>query len=171
MEEITRKLYTQQANTYEKRWSKYLQATHQQALQATKLPRKAHVLDLSAGTGLFSKQLRKHYPEVRIDLLDASKDMLRIARKRFNKDQQTTICEADATNIPASNDTYDAIYLLSALQHYKQPQQVLKEARRTLKEEGKLILVAWTKTTWWSKLVYALLQLHPTHHTIPQPSN
>jgi tRNA (cmo5U34)-methyltransferase len=41
------------------------------------------VLDLGAGTGLLSAFVARAFPRVRITLVDASPEMLRVARKRF----------------------------------------------------------------------------------------
>jgi tRNA (cmo5U34)-methyltransferase len=42
-----------------------------------------HVLDIGAGTGLFSSMLLKRYPAADVTLIDFSDEMLRVAKERF----------------------------------------------------------------------------------------
>ncbi len=47
---------------------------------------------------------------------------------------------ADAKNIPVENNTFDAAILTEVLEHVDDPKEVLREAFRILKPEGKLII-------------------------------
>jgi tRNA (cmo5U34)-methyltransferase len=58
---------------------------YQSAVDALRLPpgEPARILDLGTGTGLLSAFILAHCPEARLTLLDASSEMLAVARERF----------------------------------------------------------------------------------------
>lgn len=53
------------------------------------------VLELGAGTGLFSAMLRERMPEAALHLVDVSETMLAQARERFAGDARVTVAEED----------------------------------------------------------------------------
>jgi len=62
---------------------------------STNTPR---VLDLGAGTGLFSSLLLQKYPDARVTLIDLSENMLAIAKQRLQQFQNVTYLLDDYTN-------------------------------------------------------------------------
>lgn len=53
------------------------------------------ILDIGAGTGLFTARLLKRYPRARVTLLDISDPMLDIARQRFSGQKDVTYITGD----------------------------------------------------------------------------
>lgn len=95
------------------------------------------VLDLGAGTGLFSQKVIEMYPNAEIELVDLSDKMLEIAHHRFERLDNITITQADYTQI-APNEKYDAIISSLSIHHltdeYKQ--YLYKNIYRWLKPQG-----------------------------------
>ncbi|QJC52881.1 class I SAM-dependent methyltransferase [Paenibacillus albicereus] len=56
---------------------------------------KPRILELGAGTGLFSAMLRQAYPEAELTLMDFSPSMLAKARERFAGDEGVRFAEGD----------------------------------------------------------------------------
>lgn len=50
---------------------------------------------------------------------------------------------SDATSLPASDATFDAVITWSAFEHISDPVEVLKEVRRVLRHDGVLFLQLW----------------------------
>jgi tRNA (cmo5U34)-methyltransferase len=75
------------------------------------------VLDLGAGTGLFSKHVFDKYPQARFVLYDMADKMLDVARRRFGKDSvQFTYIVGDYRNIQM-NQTFDLIISSLSIHH------------------------------------------------------
>lgn len=66
-----------------------------------------NVIDLGAGTGLFSALIRAAFPNAAITLVDVAEEMLAVAEKRFAGDPGITLLAADYLNIklPPATDT------------------------------------------------------------------
>jgi tRNA (cmo5U34)-methyltransferase len=64
------------------------------------------IVELGAGSGLFSTMLRAAFPEAHLTLIDFSENMLALARGRLGSDSQITFSLADYTTqaLPANCD-------------------------------------------------------------------
>ncbi|WP_128330510.1 trans-aconitate 2-methyltransferase [Apibacter sp. HY039] len=74
------------------------------------------ILDIGAGTGLFSNFVLKKYPDARITLVDLSEKMLEIAEKRFSDSPNVKIVCEDFTKHHFT-DTYDVVISSLAIHH------------------------------------------------------
>lgn len=98
------------------------------------------VLDLGAGTGFLTHELSKSAQLV--FALDQSKNML----KRLNQQSKALgfrhvfPIQGSMTDVPLFDDSMDYIFSNMALHHIEEPLLVFKEARRLLKDDGKLVI-------------------------------
>ena len=96
----------------------------------------ALILDLGAGTGRFSAELKRRYRRSRVIALDLAPGMLRQAvrhqgwRRRFDR-----VC-ADATRLPLKPASVDVVFSNLMLQWCDPPDRALAEARRVLNPHG-----------------------------------
>ncbi|WP_419871263.1 class I SAM-dependent methyltransferase [Candidatus Pristimantibacillus sp. PTI5] len=74
------------------------------------------ILDLGAGTGLFTAFLRNKYPLAHFTLIDLSEEMLKEARVRFGNDPAFNYIAADYSNFPYT-DKYDAVISSLSIHH------------------------------------------------------
>lgn len=85
------------------------------------LPGPLRILDLGAGTGLFSGIVKARFPEARLLLTDASAAMLDRARERFADTQGVEFAVADMTEpLPAGpwdEGPWDAVISALAIHH------------------------------------------------------
>jgi tRNA (cmo5U34)-methyltransferase len=75
------------------------------------------ILDLGAGTGLFSSYVRQQYPEAQLTLMDLSEEMLKEARTRFGDDPNVHYISADYTTDLFEDQRYDAIISSLSIHH------------------------------------------------------
>ncbi len=74
------------------------------------------ILDLGAGTGLFSEFVLQKYPNAKITLVDLSQRMLDIAQKRFSSNENISIIQQDFTTFKGEK-LYDAVISSLAIHH------------------------------------------------------
>lgn len=87
------------------------------------------LLDLGCGDGVFLKELGRGVG------LDISKTRLKRAKKHSNK-----LVEGDAQQLPFKNKSFDTILCTALIEHLPNQEECLKEMRRTLKDDGKVVL-------------------------------
>lgn len=81
------------------------------------IPKNAdHILDLGAGTGLFTAMIRAQHPDAHIHLIDNSGKMLEQAKERFRHDQDTVFQLGDYTSA-AWGSQYDTIASALSIHH------------------------------------------------------
>jgi len=86
-------------------------------------------LEVGVGTGRFAKALGIEFG------IDPSHDMLRLAKERGIK-----VKKAEGEELPYQDKSFGAVFLLFTLCFVKDASKVLSEARRVLKEDGRLII-------------------------------
>ncbi len=96
------------------------------------------VIDIACGEGFFSREFFKIGANVLG--VDAGEELIALAKKRSNKSIMYRV--ADAQNISfLNNGVFDAAVVILALQNIDDINLALKEARRILKANGRLIVV------------------------------
>ncbi|OAB41727.1 class I SAM-dependent methyltransferase [Paenibacillus glacialis] len=75
------------------------------------------ILDLGAGTGLFSSYVRKKYPEAQLTLFDLSEEMLQGARIRFGEDSSVQYISGNLATYLFEGKQYDAVISSLAIHH------------------------------------------------------
>jgi ubiquinone/menaquinone biosynthesis C-methylase UbiE len=97
------------------------------------------VLDIGCGTGAHLKLYQDE--SCNVFGIDLSAAMLKVAEKKLGESAELKLC--DASNTPFSDNRFDLI--LSSTVLHEMPQQVrvdvLNEARRILKNDGRLLLI------------------------------
>lgn len=95
------------------------------------------ILDLGAGTGLFSSMVLLKYPEARLTLMDLSDSMLQEARRRFHGAPNVDYITGDYSSYPFTQ-TYDAVVSSLSIHHLTHPEkrQLFATIHRLLNEGG-----------------------------------
>ena len=111
-------------------------------LEAVKkaLPRKGKGLEIGVGTGRFAAPLGINFG------IDPSKNMLKIAKER-DIDVRLGVGE----DLPFRNATFDYVAIIITLCFVQDPRKVLKESRRVLKRNGKIIVGIIDKNSFLGK--------------------
>ena len=77
---------------------------------------KPHVLDIGAGTGLFSSFLKEKFPQAKLTLIDISEKMMEVAKDRFRGESDIEFLIADYTDYVFDNK-YDFIISSLSIHH------------------------------------------------------
>jgi malonyl-CoA O-methyltransferase len=94
------------------------------------------VLDLGAGTGRATRELKRRYPRALVIALDLSPGMLREARRHQRPWRRFARVCADALALPLAEASVDLVFSSLVLQWCEPLGQALGEVRRVLKPSG-----------------------------------
>jgi malonyl-CoA O-methyltransferase len=94
------------------------------------------VLDLGAGTGRVTRELKRRYPRALVIALDIAPGMLREARRHQGLWRRFARVCADALRLPLTAASVDLVYSSLVLQWCEPLEQALREVRRVLKPSG-----------------------------------
>ncbi|WP_042119281.1 ArsR/SmtB family transcription factor [Rhizobium etli] len=99
------------------------------------------LLDLGTGTGRILELLAGLYR--RAVGVDASRDMLSVARANLDKSRITkaTVRHADILNLPFEGQDFDLVTIHQVLHFFDQPEIAIAEAARMLRPGGRLVVI------------------------------
>lgn len=108
------------------------------------------VADIGAGTGFLAAGLA---PLVRlVHVVDASPEMLAVARQNLNAFANVEYHQADGLSLPFADASLDAVFANMYLHHIPQPGDAIREMLRVLRPGGRLVITdmdahpyAWLK--------------------------
>ena len=106
------------------------------------------ILDIASGTGDISKLISKEYPNTNIFMSDINYEMLDEGRNRaidesFNKNCH--FCQLSGEELPFKDNTFDVITVGFGLRNFTDKEKGLKEMKRCLKKNGKLLVLEFSK--------------------------
>jgi ArsR family transcriptional regulator len=95
--------------------------------------------DLGTGTGLFAAQVAPFVREV--IAVDDSAQMLAAARKRLKEFENVEVRQGPLEALPVEDVSLDVAVLQLVLHYVPDPPQVLSEVSRTLRRDGRIVIV------------------------------
>lgn len=132
-----------------------------------KSPKK--ILDVATGTGSQAYEIAKLGHEV-IEI-DLSPAMLAQAKKKLLPNLKLKFLEADATKLPFKNESFDAAVISWGLHDmpYEIGMKVLKEMKRVIKKDGKILIVDYMNPRKHivAKFTHPLISLYETKNYKP----
>lgn len=102
------------------------------------------VLETAAGTGIATRHLRNALPkDVRIVATDLNEPMLEFAKLKFDSHDNIEFQPADATRLPFSNATFDAVVCQFSLMFFHDKPAAIQEVARVLIPGGTFVFSLW----------------------------
>ena len=102
------------------------------------------ILEIGPGTGLQALHVADQLGgSGRLDIVDVQPVMLDHVMRRAEDrhlGQVIVPAQADARELPFSDRTFDAVYLVTALGEIPEPLAVLRQVRRVLRPDGRLVV-------------------------------
>lgn len=102
------------------------------------------LLDIGCGTGTFAGMLACSAFPVRIVGLDYSPAMCRVAEEKARRtgvEDRLHFVAADSEHLPFADASFDVVTCSNSFHHYPHQQVVVREMRRVLRPEGRLMLI------------------------------
>jgi ubiquinone/menaquinone biosynthesis C-methylase UbiE len=108
------------------------------------VPSHATVLEIAAGTGIATRQLRNALTkDVRIFVTDLNPDMLELAKRKFDTQANLVFQSADATKLAYADASFDAVVCQFSLMFFPDKPAALQEVARVLKPGGTFVFSLW----------------------------
>lgn len=135
------KEYSRLAARYDRRWSFYINATIGKTLNRLEIEPGERILDLGCGTGVLIQRLLQIAPKIEVFGIDASAEMLKIAKQKLPESVDFKLGSAD--NLPFPSNSFDVVVSTSVFHYFRDPSRALQEAKRVLKPNGRLVITDW----------------------------
>ena len=106
------------------------------------------ILDIASGTGDISKLISKEYPNTNIFMSDINYEMLDEGRNRAIDEsfsRNCHFCQLSGEELPFKDNTFDVITVGFGLRNFTDKEMGLKEMKRCLKKNGKLLVLEFSK--------------------------
>ncbi len=125
----------------------------QAIMRALNLKTGERVLDVGSGPGHLAMEMSPMVgPSGKVDGVDVSDSMLKIARARCEDIPNVEFHEGDAVNLPFDDETFDAVMSSMVFEYLPDVPGALKEVHRILKAPGRVAIHGchWGATLWRS---------------------
>jgi len=108
------------------------------------------ILDLGCGNGEFMKIIADLDRKVKVWGIDTSNLAInQVEKKGF----RGFVVDINRRKLPFPEDFFDIIYSGDVIEHLVDPDLMIKEVKRTLKEDGFLILTTPNLASWYNRLL------------------
>ncbi|UEM03887.1 class I SAM-dependent methyltransferase [Skermanella rosea] len=139
--DTVRAAYRRYAGVYDLVFGKSFEAGRQQTLDRINARKKLRILEVGVGTGL---SLPDYNPDHTIVGIDASEEMLNIARERVAKKgirNVESLVEMDAQKMTFEDHSFDVVVAMYVMTVVEDPQAVMDELKRVCKPGGDIYIV------------------------------
>ncbi|MBI4224668.1 MAG: class I SAM-dependent methyltransferase, partial [Deltaproteobacteria bacterium] len=116
-----------------------------------------HLLNIGCGTGDLEKRLIQKHPGLRLTGIDLSQDMLERAREKLGGNPRIQFTEGNFLTVPLPENTFDAVFSISNLHYFADPEALFAKTRRLLKPGGTFILIDWNRKSLKGRLYQAYM--------------
>lgn len=158
------KQYNELAAVYDLRWKSYIANTLSFLKTWAEISPTDTVLDVACGTGEFERLLLAEYASQHIVGVDISDKMLAIAQKKCSAYPQVSFETASASSLPFDSNSFDVIVSANSFHYFDHPLTALKEMRRVLKPDGKVIILDWCRDYLLCQICDILLKAFDSAH-------
>lgn len=122
------------------------------AIEELKAANPKVVLDVATGTADLAIEVSKQVDAEKIVGIDISVEMLEFGKKKLEKlslSKLIELMEGDSENLPFEDNTFDAVTVAFGVRNFENLDKGLKEIRRVLKKDGKLVVLEFSRPTFF----------------------
>jgi ubiquinone/menaquinone biosynthesis C-methylase UbiE len=103
------------------------------------------IIDIGAGTAFITAALGELEPKAHIDAFDIEPVMVEEMRSTLPEYSRITPHLMVVNQLPLPDEYADVVWMINLLHELKKPFLLLKEIKRVLKPNGKLLIIDWAK--------------------------
>jgi len=152
------------ARTYDQRWQHYMDTTLAQILARLDLAPSLHVVDIGCGTGTLLDRIAELAPTAWLTGIDASRGMLRMARRKLKGRERVSLLHGDAEALSVADQTQDLVTIASMLHYVYRPSRVCAEVYRVLKPGGMVAVVGYVPSLIGGSGIDGLIRRYDPGH-------
>jgi ubiquinone/menaquinone biosynthesis C-methylase UbiE len=111
------------------------------------------ILDVGCGPGFFCTELLGEVGSSgAVTGVDASPQMLELARRRCQSHENAAFLEAEATSLPVEDASFDGVLCVQVLEYVREYPDALAELHRALRPGGRAVVwdTDWASVSWQS---------------------
>jgi ubiquinone/menaquinone biosynthesis C-methylase UbiE len=149
--------YSKLAPVYDRRWSRYIEATIGNTLRRLPLAGHERIIDVGCGTGVLLERLAEAHPTGLLAGVEPVKAMRDRARSRLPPELE--LREGWVEALPYPDSEFDVVVSCNMFHYVRQPEQALAEMRRVLRPNGRLVLTDWCDDYWLCRICDRWLRL------------
>jgi ubiquinone/menaquinone biosynthesis C-methylase UbiE len=137
--ELSRRAFSRDAADYDRspKYASLRSKYHFVVEEALRRPFRT-VLDVGCGTGALLALIRAQRMDAQLCGIDLSEEMVRVAKEKL--DEEVELKVSDSEKLPFEDQRFDLVTCTGSFHHYPNPRAVLKEMRRVLSSNGRLLL-------------------------------
>jgi len=102
------------------------------------------ILELAAGTGIVSREIKSALPNAHLMVTDLNAPMLDVAASKFQPTESVEFRIVDAMETPFSDESFDLLACQFGVMFFPDKVQSFREARRLVKPGGRYIFSTWS---------------------------
>jgi len=114
------------------------------------------ILDLGCGPGELIEELENKFSNLDITGIDFSEKMLEVSKKRNANTKHIMMDVADLHNL---NDKFNIIVCTHSLPYYKDPEKVMEQLHRLLKDDGRILMGFASGDNLYDKFALSFVKL------------
>ena len=116
----------------------YWRADYRHVMKEIKRFRPASLIDIGCGPGGFLCAVQKRFPDIQLNALDLSEEMVRETQERLGPSAVAIV--GDSEHMPLESEQYEIVTCNMSIHHYPHAQDAVNEMYRILKPGGTLLL-------------------------------
>lgn len=116
----------------------YWRHDYKYAFSIIKKIKPGSLIDIGCGPGAFLSEVSRLFPDVQLNALDLSEEMIEETRNRLSGKVIATV--GDSENMPLEDEQYQVVTCNMSIHHYPHPQKAVNEMYRILKNGGYILL-------------------------------
>ncbi|MFC0771987.1 class I SAM-dependent methyltransferase [Terrimonas alba] len=141
--QIQGKLWSVAPTYWSQHFEPYFLPMYKKTLEQLKLSETTMLLDAGCGAGLFSSMAIRSGAQV--IGVDAAPGLLKVARQR---NPANNFLEEDLEALPFTGESFDIVTGFNSFQYAGNFENAIREAKRVLKKDGRLVIGIWDKPEW-----------------------
>ena len=116
----------------------YWRADYRSVMKEIERFQPANLIDIGCGPGGFLCAVQKRFPDIQLNALDLSEEMVRETQERLGPSAVAIV--GDSEHMPLESEQYEIVTCNMSIHHYPHAQDAVNEMYRILKPGGTLLL-------------------------------